>query len=229
MIHKPTVVFDMDGVLVDVTESYREATVRTVQHFTGKEIERALIQEYKNSGGYNNDWKLSQKIAADLGVPVAYDSVVEYFNQIFLFAGERSLIYREEWIAKPGLLERIGEHFDFAIYTGRLRIEADVTLKRFANGLCFDPIVCADDVEHGKPHPEGLLKIAALFPGRKLWYVGDTVDDARCGRSAGVDFIGVAGCGPGSRELSELLLAENAAAVLPSINELENVLEGVGQ
>ena len=29
-------VFDMDGVLVDVTESYRETIVRTVEHFTGK-------------------------------------------------------------------------------------------------------------------------------------------------------------------------------------------------
>ena len=29
-------VFDMDGVLAEVTESYRETIVQTVQHFTGK-------------------------------------------------------------------------------------------------------------------------------------------------------------------------------------------------
>ena len=29
-------VFDMDGVLVDVTESYREAIRQTVSYFTGR-------------------------------------------------------------------------------------------------------------------------------------------------------------------------------------------------
>ena len=66
----------MDGVLADVTESYREAIVQTVEHFTGKRISRELIQDLKNQGGWNNDWALSQRIAADLGVEVAYDTVV---------------------------------------------------------------------------------------------------------------------------------------------------------
>jgi HAD superfamily phosphatase len=52
-------VFDMDGVLAEVTESYREAVVQTVRHFTGTSIERDSIQEYKNRGGFNNDWLLS--------------------------------------------------------------------------------------------------------------------------------------------------------------------------
>ena len=77
----------MDGVLAEVTESYREAIVQTVEHFTGRRIERDLIQDYKNQGGWNNDWALSQKIAADLGVEVPYDTVVDYFNEIFI--GER--------------------------------------------------------------------------------------------------------------------------------------------
>ena len=64
-------VFDMDGVLVDVTESYRETIVRTVEHFTGKTISRDSIQDYKNQGGWNNDWVLSQKICRDLGVEIA--------------------------------------------------------------------------------------------------------------------------------------------------------------
>ena len=35
-----TLVFDMDGVLVDVTDSYRATIVETVRHFTGIEVER---------------------------------------------------------------------------------------------------------------------------------------------------------------------------------------------
>ena len=56
----------------------------------------------------------------------------------------------------------------------------------------FDPIICADDVTAAKPAPEGLLTIQRRSPDAKLWYVGDTVDDARCARAAGVPFIGIA-------------------------------------
>ena len=71
------IVFDMDGVLAEVTESYREAIVQTVKHFTGTLIDRDSVQEYKNRGGWNNDWALSQKIASDFGVEVPYQTVVD--------------------------------------------------------------------------------------------------------------------------------------------------------
>ena len=58
------IVFDMDGVLAEVTESYREAIVQTVEHFTGQRIAREFIQQYKNAGGWNNDWAA---LAEDLG------------------------------------------------------------------------------------------------------------------------------------------------------------------
>ena len=34
--------FDMDGVLVDVSRSYRRAIEETVSHFTGREIEPGM-------------------------------------------------------------------------------------------------------------------------------------------------------------------------------------------
>jgi len=42
-MNKPLLVFDMDGVLVDVTESYRETIARTVERFTGHPITREKI------------------------------------------------------------------------------------------------------------------------------------------------------------------------------------------
>ena len=57
---KNLLVFDMDGVLVEVTESYRAAIQQTVLHFSGGEPSREEIQEWKNrGGGWNDDWKLS--------------------------------------------------------------------------------------------------------------------------------------------------------------------------
>src|SRR5271157_3772212 len=81
---QPILIFDMDGVLVDVTQSYRETIARTVAHFTGVEISPGQIQEYKNRGGCNDDWELTHRIAADAGVVVPFDEVVEHFQKLFL-------------------------------------------------------------------------------------------------------------------------------------------------
>ena len=80
---RPMLIFDMDGVLVDVTESYRETIARTVEHFTGVEPAREHIQEYKNQGGWNDDWKLTHHIVAEAGVDVPFESVKEHFQRLF--------------------------------------------------------------------------------------------------------------------------------------------------
>jgi HAD superfamily phosphatase len=218
MAMKPAIiVFDMDGVLVDVSESYRETIVRTVAHFTGRTIERAIIQRYKNQGGWNNDWELSQRICADLGVAVEYDAVVEYFNHLFLDGG---LIHRERWLPRPGLLEGLASRYELAIFSGRNMLEAGITLGREGWQGRF-LMVCSDDVAKPKPDPEGLLRIMARRPGKELLYIGDAVDDARSARAAGVAFFGIAA---GDEELARLLENEGAAAVLADINELEGLL-----
>ena len=219
------IVFDMDGVLAEVTESYREAIVQTVEHFTGQRIKRDLIQDYKNQGGWNNDWALSQKIAADLGVEIPYNVVVDYFNEIFIGKNGDGLIQREQWFPKPGLLERLRQRFGLAIFTGRLQYEAEITLKRFAPDCSFDPLLCAEHVTKSKPDPEGLLAIQRRQPGRKLWYVGDTVDDARSARAAGVPFIGIVAQNHSRRdEILRLFNQEQAVAVLENVNEIESAL-----
>ena len=218
MVDRGVLVFDMDGVLVDVTESYRETIVRTVEHFTGRRIERASIQEYKNAGGWNNDWMLSQRICRDLGVEVEYQTVVDYFNDLFL---NRGMIHRERWLPKNGFFETLCERYDLAIFTGRTQLEAGVTLERERCRDRFEAIIAADDVENAKPHPEGLLKIGARYPGRQLTYAGDTVDDARSARAANVPFIGVVGPETPKRDdVVALLEAEGATRVLRDINEI---------
>lgn len=223
---RPLIVFDMDGVLVEVTESYRESIRQTVRHFTGRDISYELIQQYKNAGGWNNDWALSQKIASDLGFAVDYGAVIEEFQKLFLGRdGQPGLIQRERWIARRGVLESLAAHSDLGIYTGRPRGEAEITVTRFAGAVRFAPLMTADDVERGKPHPEGLEKIRAQRPGQPLWYIGDTVDDARCARAAQVPFIGVASQAANRRqELLDLFASENAAGVLDDINSLESFL-----
>jgi HAD superfamily hydrolase (TIGR01548 family) len=68
---QPLIIFDMDGVLVDVSKSYREATRRTVilymRHVLGADISDDFISlsdvdAVKKRGGLNNDWDLTDAI-----------------------------------------------------------------------------------------------------------------------------------------------------------------------
>lgn len=57
------VVLDIDGVLVDVADSYRRAIVESVRHVYGRTIDRADVQAFKDAGGFNNDWELTDAAA----------------------------------------------------------------------------------------------------------------------------------------------------------------------
>jgi HAD superfamily phosphatase len=218
---KDLIVFDMDGVLVDVNESYRATIQATVKHFTGYEPSRTEIQDWKNQGGWNDDWLLSHRMVSVHGSPAAYETVRDYFQEIFQGENSNGLILRERWLAHDGLFNRLALNHHLAVFTGRLRWEAHVTLNRFLPGL-FDPVVGADDVQRTKPDPEGLLKICSTIEHGKCWYVGDTIDDARASSAAKVPFIGIAAReNPRYDELARLLWAEGAVAVLDDINGME--------
>jgi HAD superfamily phosphatase len=218
-------VFDMDGVLVDVTESYRETIARTVEHFTGVKPTNAQIQCYKNQGGWNDDWKLSHHMVTAAGIPVEFEEVKKHFQSLFLGNGSEGLMFREQWIPKPGTLERLSRTFRIAVFTGRPRDEAQLTLDRFAPELVFNPIVGMEDVERRKPDPDGLLRILKANPGCAAFYVGDTIDDARAARAAQVPFIGIAApSNPHGVELRALFQTEGAYAIADDVNDLEKVL-----
>lgn len=217
---KDLIVFDMDGVLVEVTESYRATIQATVKHFSGDEPTRPEIQDWKNQGGWNDDWRLSHAMIRKRGANATYEEVVDYFQKLFL----GGMILREEWIATSGLFERLGVNHTLAVFTGRLRSEAYLTLDRFLPGV-FDPVIGSDDVLKTKPDPEGLIKIREIVEHRRIWYIGDTVDDARASAAANVPFIGIAArANPRYDELVRLLEAEGALAILDDINSLEEAI-----
>ncbi len=216
---KDLLVFDMDGVLVDVSDSYRETIQQTLLHFTGKEVTRQQIQDYKNQGGYNDDWVLSKRLIEDAGADVDFETIVAKFQSLFHGNGEDGLMNRERWIPGPGLLEELAETNTLAIFTGRFRWEAEVTLRKF-NAPPF-VVVGVDDVKNPKPAPDGLVQLRARFPQGVMRYLGDTVDDARSAAAAGVPFIGIApGNTPDRPRLVELLRAEGAIEVIENVNEL---------
>jgi HAD superfamily hydrolase (TIGR01548 family) len=57
------VVLDVDGVLVDVADSYRRAIVESIETVYGDTIAREDVQLFKDAGGFNNDWELTYAAA----------------------------------------------------------------------------------------------------------------------------------------------------------------------
>jgi HAD superfamily hydrolase (TIGR01548 family) len=71
------IVLDIDGVLVDVADSYRRAITETIERLYGESFPDAAIQALKDAGGFNNDWELTDAgalfvlgRARDLDMPI---------------------------------------------------------------------------------------------------------------------------------------------------------------
>ncbi len=222
---KPLLVFDMDGVLVEVRESYREAIIQTVAQFGGPRLTQRDVQFHKSRGGFNNDWVLSWTLLKENGIEVPYQTVIDAFQLIYRGANEDGLMLKERWFPRDGLLGRLAVKYQFALFTGRLREEARWALRHFACPYEFDPFIGMDDVKVEKPSPEGLLKIRELTGQKDFTYIGDTADDLRAANGAGVRFIGVAAPDlPGREVLLQQFREMGASAIVDDINSLEGVL-----
>ena len=58
-----TVVLDIDGVLIDTSASYHQAIVDSVETVYGETVALSETQKFKDAGGFNNDWRVTEAIA----------------------------------------------------------------------------------------------------------------------------------------------------------------------
>ena len=59
---KGYIFFDIDGVIRDVTNSYRLAIQQTVKNYIGWMPPMEVIDNLKSEGSWNNDWDVSLEI-----------------------------------------------------------------------------------------------------------------------------------------------------------------------
>ena len=220
------IIFDVDGVLVDVRGSFHTTVLETVRFFTKKRVTRAELHRWKNQSGFNDDWKLSTAWVQSLGGTAEYDEVKRKFVELYWGKNGKGNVTREEWLLPRASLRRLANRAELALFTGRVRAEADYTLDRCRVREFFRHIVTVEDVERAKPDPEGLLKILGRrSPGRAL-YLGDNVDDALAAQGAKVPFVGVL---PRNSEERRQRGAElkrlGALTILGNVNELEGWLK----
>jgi HAD superfamily hydrolase (TIGR01548 family) len=217
------VIFDVDGVLVDVRGSFHRSIIDTIHFFTGQRVAYAEIHQWKNRSGYNDDWRLTTDWIASLGHKVPFAEVKARFQKFYWGTkGRPGNVSREKWLVTHSRLERWSRRADLALFTGRTRRELRHTLKGSpVNGL-FRRAVTMDDVKKGKPDPEGLRMLLDGTPPREAVYLGDNIDDALAAKRAGVPFLGVLPHGSEAHQFRAARLRElGALAVLHNVRDLE--------
>lgn len=219
---KPTVVFDMDGVLIDASKSYRVAVQKTFQHFSGNEVTMEEISQTKKLGGLNNDWDLTEFLLKKYNVNVSYNDIVNIFQSYY-----EKLADIEEPLIDKEFFQNLSKDYNLAIFTGRLKKEAFFTLDKHGFTDYFYPIITMDDVGEDRQKPDclGLDMIKEKIITDKIYYLGDTVDDMTCAITASVTGIGVLPPQDKSDELKNLLKSKNAMVVLNQTKDLVEFLK----
>lgn len=219
------IIFDVDGVLVDVRESYQRTVLQTVRHFTGKRTGSGELHEWKNRPGFNDDWKLAHAWVRELGGRFSYAEVKKQFESFYWGEAGGGNVSGERWMVPHKQLERLAKRARLAIFTGRTRAELDHTLDRFGTRRYFRQIITVESISKPKPDPEGLLKILGGRPASAALYLGDNVDDALAARDVGVAFVGVLPRGSAERRIRGARLRESGArTILGEASEIEKWL-----
>lgn len=193
---KAIIVFDIDGVIRDVGNSYRKAIADTVEHFTHGAWRPTMedLDNLKSEGIWNNDWEASQELiyryfeAQDQtreSVVLNYDRIVDFFQERYrgkhpeLFDG---YIANEPLLVSSDYFQQLENNsLAYSFFSGATRGSAEFVLKQRLK--LNNPVLVAMEDAPSKPDPTGMFaaieQIDSSVTNLPAFYLGDTVADMR--------------------------------------------------
>jgi HAD superfamily phosphatase len=219
-------IFDVDGVLVDVKRTYWKSGLETVRHLTGKRTTWAEFHAWKRQPGNNDDWTLVSRWATSLGVPTSYEQARDAYQAFYWGAnGKLGNVRHEKMLISGRQLEKWGKGRELNLFTGRTRNEFSYTFDRWPAAKHFRKVVTMDDVKRKKPFPDGLHTILGKRDRKKALYVGDNIDDALAAKAARVAFVAILPKdAPDYRQRAKQFRDLGAIKLLESVTELDKLL-----
>lgn len=204
----PTVLFDLDGTLIDsgamILESFRHAT-RTVLR---REIPDDELVAAVGGSSIRDQMASFDADRADELVRVYRAHNAPLHDDLEAFEGVHDVL---EHLHAEG--RKLG------IVTAKRRKTVDLAFGQLGIERYFDVVVTTDDTELHKPHPEPVLRALELVGATSAGaaFIGDSPFDIQAGKAAGVFTIGVSW---GKIHPAERLLEYGADLIVHSPREL---------
>jgi len=190
-VNPEILVFDVDGVLIDVRETFWRSALQTVEKLTGRKATWAELRKWKRQPGNNDDWMMTSRWATARGVPTTYEEAREAFKPFYWGSnGKPGNVVKEKWLLTPKLVAKWARKRELNLFTGRTRQEFAYSFERWPAAKHFRKVITMDDAPK-KPFPDGLLAILGKRDPNSALYLGDNVDDALSAQAAGVPFMGI--------------------------------------
>jgi len=182
-------IFDMDGILVDVSLSYRQAIKQTASFFLNRDVSFKEIDKIKNIVGMNNDWDATYALINNKNIP--YDKVKKYFQTLYLGTKtKKGLIDNERlFITKKQLEQLKNKYGKMGIATGRPKKEALYIIKKNNLEKIFDCLIALEDVKNSKPKPDPINKVIKILNLKNTIYIGDSPSDIIAAKAANIPSI----------------------------------------
>jgi HAD superfamily phosphatase len=187
------VVFDIDGVIRDVSGSYRRALADTVEEFTHGNYRptQGDIDQLKAEGQWNNDWEASRELIRRYFqgqgqlVEPDFQQVVRFFQSRYRGSDPEVPANWDGYITGEPLLVDL-EYFQelsrsqitWGFFSGATRGSAEYILTKRLG--IENPVLVAMEDAPGKPDPTGLFQVIEKLTTdsrETVIYLGDTVAD----------------------------------------------------
>jgi HAD superfamily hydrolase (TIGR01509 family) len=151
---RTTVLFDMDGLMVDTEPLARQAWERVAAVY-GATVTDDLFN--RMLGRRTNE--SAQLVLDDLALPLSRDELVARKTDVFLASLESGVPMMPGLWTLLEALERRG--LPWAVATSTPRPVAEIILGKLGVAGRYAALACGDEVPHGKPAPDIFLLAAA--------------------------------------------------------------------
>ncbi|MGM8212579.1 pyrophosphatase PpaX [Virgibacillus sp. W0430] len=192
-MHIDTVLFDLDGTLLDTNALIIASFEHTFQHY-GLSFTKEEIMEFNGPPLIETFQKV---------YPERATAMIDTYR-------EHNLKHHDRFVkAFPYVLETIDQlqkqNIKMAIVSAKMRHGVKKGLALTGLDRFFDTLITIDDVTHPKPHPEPVLKAMNRLNAvpESTIMVGDNYHDIEAGKNAGVKTAAVAWSEKGKDYLME--------------------------